>query len=284
MMRAQLIEFTPDSATRSRKPWSLNMSFTRLWQSSKLPSTASACTLAAVGVVICRCCTGDTLPCGKRMKMSVRSRPAKASIAAPPVSPEVAPAIVARWPRSASTWSISRASSCIATSLKASVGPWKSSRTKVLAPSLHQRADRFVPERGIGFTHQPLEDGRRDFAAEIWRQQAHGEVGIGQAAHGADFSRAELRPFLRHVEPAVARKARKHGIRETEDRRVSARAHIFHALSSPSRSGPSGHQLIRAFAGSISPVAFSPRGCYRAAALREGMRSLWRFGSLMVVF
>ncbi len=42
--------------------------------------------------------------------MSVRSRPAKASIAAPPVSPEVAPTIVARSPRSPSTWSISRAS------------------------------------------------------------------------------------------------------------------------------------------------------------------------------
>ena len=47
-----------------------------------------------------------------------------------PVSPDVAPTMVARWPRSASTWSISRPSSCMATSLKASVGPWNSSSTK----------------------------------------------------------------------------------------------------------------------------------------------------------
>ncbi len=123
--------------------------------------------------------------------MSVRSRPAKASMAAPPVSPEVAPTMVARWPRSASTWSISRASSCIATSLKASVGPWKSSSTKVFGAGLHQRADGLVAEGRIGFAHQPLEDRRRDLAAEERRQHADGEVGIGKAAHGADLGCAE---------------------------------------------------------------------------------------------
>ena len=35
----------------------------------------------------------------------------------------------------ASAWSISRARSCIARSLKASVGPWKSSSTNRLGPS-----------------------------------------------------------------------------------------------------------------------------------------------------
>ena len=89
--------------------------------------------------------------------MSVRSRPANASIAAPPVSPEVAPAIVARWPRSASTWSISRASNCIATSLKASVGPWKSSSTKHVGAGLDERAHRVMAEGRVGFPHEPLE-------------------------------------------------------------------------------------------------------------------------------
>ena len=50
-------------------------------------------------------------------------------MAAPPVSPEVAATMVTRSPRAASTRSISRASSCMATSLKASVGPWNSSST-----------------------------------------------------------------------------------------------------------------------------------------------------------
>ena len=45
-----------------------------------------------------------------------------------PVSPEVATTMVARWLRAASSWSNSRPTSCSATSLKASVGPQKSSR------------------------------------------------------------------------------------------------------------------------------------------------------------
>ena len=135
MIRAQLIELTPDRAVSTRKRRSLNMAFTSAWQSSKLPSTATAWTFEAPAVVIWRRCTGDTRPCGNRMNRSQRGEPAKAAIAAPPVSPEVAPTIVARAPRSARTWSISRARSCIATSLKASVGPWKSSSTKSLAPS-----------------------------------------------------------------------------------------------------------------------------------------------------
>ena len=55
--------------------------------------------------------------------------PAQASIAAEPVSPEVAPTMVTRASRAVSTWSNRRPSTCIAMSLKASVGPWNSSCT-----------------------------------------------------------------------------------------------------------------------------------------------------------
>ena len=58
--------------------------------------------------------------------------------------------MVARSPRSASTWSISRARSCIATSLKASVGPWNSSRIAQAAVELDQRRDGRVAEAGVG--------------------------------------------------------------------------------------------------------------------------------------
>ena len=61
------------------------------------------------------------------MKTEAWCEDLKASMAAPPVSPLVAPTMVARVRRLASAQSIRRASSCIATSLKASVGPWKSS-------------------------------------------------------------------------------------------------------------------------------------------------------------
>jgi hypothetical protein len=59
--------------------------------------------------------------------MSTWSHPATPSIAAEPVSPLVAPTIVTRSLRSPSTWSNIRPTNCSATSLNASVGPWKSS-------------------------------------------------------------------------------------------------------------------------------------------------------------
>ena len=67
--------------------------------------------------------------------MSIAARSRQASMAAEPVSPEVAPTMVMRSPRLASTWSNSRPSSCIAMSLKASVGPWNSSSAKVRVSS-----------------------------------------------------------------------------------------------------------------------------------------------------
>ena len=61
--------------------------------------------------------------------MSTCSQPATALIAAEPVSPLVAPTIVTRSPRSPSTLSNITPTSCSATSLNASVGPWNSSCT-----------------------------------------------------------------------------------------------------------------------------------------------------------
>ena len=69
------------------------------------------------------------------MKTEAWCEDLKASIAAPPVSPLVAPTMVARVLRLASAQSIIRARSCIATSLKASVGPWNSSRSHWLSSS-----------------------------------------------------------------------------------------------------------------------------------------------------
>ena len=63
--------------------------------------------------------------------MSIASSPRNASIAAAPVSPEVAPITVACAPLRSSARFISRATTCMARSLKASVGPWNSSRMKL---------------------------------------------------------------------------------------------------------------------------------------------------------
>ena len=73
---------------------SANMRFTIAWASSKLPSIAMLCTFGAMMVVIWRRWTSLTRPLGWSMKISTRSRPATALIAALPVSPLVAPTIV----------------------------------------------------------------------------------------------------------------------------------------------------------------------------------------------
>ncbi len=62
--------------------------------------------------------------------MSTLAQSFTPSIAAEPVSPLVAPTIVIRLPCWASTVSNMRPTSWSATSLKASVGPWKSSITQ----------------------------------------------------------------------------------------------------------------------------------------------------------
>ena len=54
--------------------------------------------------------------------------------------------MVRRSPRAASTWSISRARSCIARSLKASVGPWNSSIAHRLVSKLYRNAARAASE------------------------------------------------------------------------------------------------------------------------------------------
>ena len=60
---------------------------------------ATLCTLGASTVVIWRRCTSLTRPCGNSMKMSMVLRSRTASMAAEPVSPEVAPTMVACWCR-----------------------------------------------------------------------------------------------------------------------------------------------------------------------------------------
>ena len=68
------------------------------------------------------------------MKTSTPALPRKASIAADPVSPLVAPTMVSRRPERRRLAAKSSPISCIATSLKASVGPWKSSSSQSFGP------------------------------------------------------------------------------------------------------------------------------------------------------
>ena len=81
-----------------RKASSAKSAFTMDWQSSKEPSTATQRTLSASAVVMKRRCTSLILPSGNSTTSRTAAEPAKASTAAPPVSPEVATTRVSRRP------------------------------------------------------------------------------------------------------------------------------------------------------------------------------------------
>ena len=74
-------------------------------------------------------------PCGDNMNTRIPGRPRIAYSAALPVSPDVAPRILRRAPRSRSAHANNWPSSCIATSLNASVGPFESSSRCNSGPS-----------------------------------------------------------------------------------------------------------------------------------------------------
>ena len=122
-MRPQLMLLTALRCMAVRNGASANIAFTRSWQSSNVPSTAMFAMLGASTDVICRRWTSLVRPSGCRMTTSARARSRNASIAAEPVSPDVAATIVTRRPSRVRTWSNSRPSNCIAMSLNASVGP-----------------------------------------------------------------------------------------------------------------------------------------------------------------
>ena len=129
------MELTAASPISSRRPKSAKSAFTSAWQSSKVPAMATLWTLGSAAHVIWRRCISETLPAGWSTTTESASRPRNASIAAAPVSPEVAARIVAVRPRLANTASSRRATICSAKSLKASVGPWKSSCSQRFGPS-----------------------------------------------------------------------------------------------------------------------------------------------------
>src|SRR6266480_876607 len=120
-----------DSSERAPSSPSRNACFTRRWQSSKVPRTASDLTLPPQQVSW-RSWVGDTSPLGYSTATSTPGRSWKAAATAPPVSPEVATRMVsARSPRPrrrAKQAARKRAPK----SLNAAVGPWNSSSTESL--------------------------------------------------------------------------------------------------------------------------------------------------------
>ncbi len=98
-MRTKLIELTAERRCWVRNASSANIALTRAWQSSNVPSMARLWMFCDPTVVIWRRCTSEILPRGCNTTASIDGRSRNASIAAEPVSPEVATTTVTRSPR-----------------------------------------------------------------------------------------------------------------------------------------------------------------------------------------
>jgi hypothetical protein len=105
------------------KARSFETAFTMSWQSSNTPVMAMLWMFSSCRLNICACWNGLMRPSGEVMKTRTPFLPRIAYSAALPVSPLVAPRMLSSAPRRASSYSNRLPSSCIAMSLKASVGP-----------------------------------------------------------------------------------------------------------------------------------------------------------------
>ena len=123
--------------------------------------------------------------------------------------------MVVRCARFASTWSISREISCIATSLNASVGPVKQLQQELIGADLVERHHGGMAERGVGLIGHAAEIGVGDFAADKRPDHLDRDFPIGPAEQPGDGFGRQLRPGFGHVEAAVAGKPGQHHIAET---------------------------------------------------------------------
>ena len=215
-MRAQLMELTPDSDVASRKRWLLNIAFTRAWQSSKLPSMASAWTLAAPVVVIIRRCTSEMRPCGNSTMRSTFSSPAKridrsaAGVARGRDHDGGALAALGEHmvhqPRDQLHRHV----------LEGERRTVEQLQHELVRRHLAQRHHRRMAEGGIGLVRHAAELGVRDLAADEGPDHLDRDLPIGTAEEAGDGFGRELRPGVGHIQAAVAGEPGQHHVAEAE--------------------------------------------------------------------
>ena len=237
-MRAQLIEFIAERCISWRNGASANIAFTRSWQSSNVPSTAMLATFGAATVVICRRCTSLMRPCGCRNAMSMRSRPAQASIAAEPVSPEVAPTIVTRASRVRQHVVEQAAEKLQRHVLERERRAVEQLLHEQAGVELDQRHHGGMAEAGIGVAAQRGERGERDGVADERLDHARGERVVRQAAHRAPVGRREVRPGLGHIQPAILGQTGQQHAGEVADRGLAAGGDVAHGVETNAPTPP----------------------------------------------
>ena len=123
---------------------------------------------------------------------------------------------------------MNRASSCIARSLKASVGPVKQLQDEKIVVDLLEGRDRLVPEVSVGRLDHAVERRTVEIVADVGTKDGLGDIAIGLAREGRDLLSREKRIALREIKAAVARETGQHGLAEGQDGCIAPCGDVVH--------------------------------------------------------
>ncbi len=128
---------------------------------------------------------------------------------------------------------------------------------------LDQRHHRGMAEAGIGVAAQRGERGRRNGVTDERLDHMCGEHMVRQAAQGTPVGRRELRPGLRHIEPAVLSEAGQQHAGEVKYWRLTAGGDVAHGLRpAPRHSDFDRLSVLRSRLGRAA-IAYSPGSHYQ---------------------
>ncbi len=172
----------------------------------------------------------------ENVDVGLRASPPKASIAAAPVSPEVAPRMVARSPRSVED-TVHRAPEPLhGEVLERQRRPVEQFEREEVRLDLDQRRGRRVAKPGVGVRGHRLELGRAEIAAD---ELGHHAAPRPRRRGAPASARIALRPPFgqrqRRVKAAVAGEPGQERVRKAERRRRPARRNVMHELEILSR-------------------------------------------------
>ncbi len=227
-MRAQLMELTPVSETWSRKLWWLNRPFTIAWQSSKVPSIASAWTLSSLALVIIRRCTSEMRPCGIQHEhvsaASAAERFDRGGAGVAGGRDHDGGALAARGQHMVHQ----PAEELHRQVLEGERRAVKQLQHELVGAVLRQWRHRRMAKIAIGFARHAGEVLLGNGVAHERPDHLDRHFGIGPAGKILDGAGVEPRPGFGHVEAAVAREPRERDLDKTERRSLAAGGYVTH--------------------------------------------------------
>jgi hypothetical protein len=162
------------------------------------------------------------------MTMSMFERPRKASMAAEPVSPEVAPTMVHVAAARGEDMIHQPRQELHRHVLEGERRAVEELEHEVAGLQLDDRRHRRVPEGGIGVLDDLAQCRLGDLTAGEAGDDGVSHLGIGPVGEGRDFVARDLRPGLGQIKAAIGGQTGENGIGKAEHRGATARGKILH--------------------------------------------------------